>query len=169
MTRWIAALLLATACTVSVDVSGTSEPTAGEGATVVRVIDGDTVVLRIGGAEERVRFIGMDTPERSDPLGPKATAFLRDLLPVGTAVTYRTDAGQRDRYGRLLAYVWRASDPQAPEAMLNARLLSAGWARTLTIPPNVTYADLFASLQRTARTAKRGMWATDPFDQPGKS
>lgn len=159
-----AALALTVAACVTIGVEPSATPSDVSVATVIRVIDGDTIVASSGGTEERVRFIGMDTPERSDPLGPRATAFLKDLLPVGTSIVYKTDVGQRDRYGRLLAYVWLfAQADQDPEHSLNARLLSAGWARTMTIAPNVAHADLFADLQRKARTAKRGMWATEPF------
>lgn len=154
--------LVGAACTAQP--SGTAAASArAADARVVRVIDGDTVVLQIGAEQERVRLIGMDTPERKDPLGPQATAFVRALLPVGTAVSYVTDVDIRDRYDRMLAYVWvGAAGP--PNTMLNARIVEAGWARIMTIPPNVRHVDLFLRLQREARAAKRGMWAIEPFD-----
>ncbi len=128
-------------------------------ATVVRVVDGDTLVVRAAGREETVRLIGVDTPETvhptigAQPGGPEASAFTRRLLPPGTRVTLELDVQQRDRYGRMLAYIY------LPDGrMLNAELLRTGLAQLLTIPPNVRYVDLFARLQREAREAGRGFW-----------
>lgn len=140
-------------------------------ATVVRVVDGDTLVVRADGREETVRLIGVDTPETvhptigAQPGGPEASAFTKHLLPPGTRVTLELDVQQRDRYGRLLAYVY------LPDGrMLNAELLRTGLAQLLTIPPNVRYVDLFVRLQREAREAGRGLWeevAPAPADGGG--
>ena len=125
---------------------------------VVRVVDGDTIQVRLdGGATERVRYIGIDTPESVKPGTPvqcfakKASHFNAGLV-AGRDVTLKTDAEERDRYGRLLAYVYTG-----PE-FVNRELVARGYARTLTIPPNVAHADEFAALARRARQAGLGLW-----------
>ena len=125
---------------------------------VVRVVDGDTIKVRLdGGGTERVRYIGIDTPESVKPDTPvqcfaeKASHFNASLVD-GRDVTLRTDAEQRDRYGRLLAYVY------ADGRFVNRELVARGYARTLTIPPNVAHADEFARLARRAREAGLGLW-----------
>ena len=125
---------------------------------VVRVVDGDTIQVRLdGGATERVRYIGIDTPESVKPGTPvqcfakKASHFNAGLV-AGRDVTLKTDAEERDRYGRLLAYVYAG-----PE-FVNRELVARGYARTLTIPPNVAHADEFAALARRAREAGLGLW-----------
>lgn len=137
-------------------------------AEVVRVIDGDTFVAMVGADEERIRLIGIDTPERGEPNGPRATAAVKAQIREGAPVYLMYDVDRRDRYGRLLAYVWLfpPQDRADTSKMLNATIMKVGWARTMTIPPNVAYADLFLRLQREARAAKRGMWAIEPFGDP---
>jgi micrococcal nuclease len=129
-------------------------------ARVVRVVDGDTIVVaRDGGREERVRYIGVDTPETVKPrtpvqcFGKKASAFNHRLLN-GRRVRLVTDAEARDRYGRLLAYVFRADD----DLFVNAELVRGGYATPLTIAPNVRYAARFRALAAEARRAGRGLW-----------
>lgn len=159
-----AAVVFCGACTVRTSV--VAEEARPLEVKVVRVIDGDTAVFRWpDGREFSVRFIGIDTPERRDPLGPAATAYTRSLLRPGAAVFATFDADTHDRYGRTLAYLyprWPADDAE----MINAQIVAAGWARPMTIPPNVAFSDLFVRLQREARTAKRGMWAIEPFGTP---
>src|SRR4051794_30500426 len=115
----VAAVLMALTALMGVGACASSSgaPAAKDGrATVVRVIDGDTVVLDIGGSEEHVRLIGIDTPETKKPdhpvecFGPEASARTTELLPKGTAVRLERDVEPRDRFDRLLAYVYRASD-----------------------------------------------------------
>jgi micrococcal nuclease len=125
---------------------------------VLRVVDGDTIKVRLdGGSTERVRYIGVDTPESVKPDTPvqcfakKASHFNASLVG-GRDVTLRTDAEERDRYGRLLAYVY------ADGRFVNRELVARGYARTLTIPPNVAHADEFASVARRAREAGMGLW-----------
>jgi len=125
---------------------------------VVRVVDGDTIKVRLdGGRIERVRYIGIDTPESVKPGTPvqcfakKASRFNASLVS-GRQVTLKTDAEERDRYGRLLAYVF------ADGRFVNRELVARGYARTLTIPPNVAHADEFARLARRAREAGVGLW-----------
>lgn len=128
--------------------------------TVVRVVDGDTLVIRIGGIDERVRLIGVDTPETKDPrkpvqcFGKEAASFTASLLPEGTAVRLERDVEERDRYNRILAYVHRASD----DLFVNRELIAQGYAVPLTITPNVTFADEFATLAAVARDAGIGLW-----------
>ncbi len=124
-------------------------------AVVQRVVDGDTVVLTDG---ERVRYIGVDTPELHHPRKPvqwyarEAMEFNRKLVE-GQKVRLEFDVERRDRYGRLLAYVFLEDG-----RFVNAELLKEGYAQLLTIPPNVRYVDLFVGLQRQARENKRGLW-----------
>jgi micrococcal nuclease len=146
-------------------------------STVRRVIDGDTVVVQLrGGRQERVRLIGVDTPEVHESekltreiartgyhnattlrrLGRRAAAFTAALLPPGRRVGLELDVERRDREGRLLAYVWRDDG-----LFINLALLEAGQARLLTIPPNVRHADRLRACAMAARAAQRGLWASE--------
>ncbi len=146
-------------------------------ATVARHTDGDTAVFRLeNGVEEKVRFIGVDTPEvrgETADFGERAAEYTAQAIPVGESVWLQTDVDLRDRYGRLLAYVWieRPSSGSAAEArahMLNARLLIDGYAQVLTVPPNVTYAEEFVLLEAEARDGGAGLWGVDsgPESEP---
>jgi micrococcal nuclease len=134
----------------------------GGGGTVrvVRVVDGDTILVSLDGRQERVRYIGVDTPETVKPdtpvqcFGKKASAYNHALVD-GRSVRLVGDAEARDRYGRLLAYVYRAGDG----LFVNAALVRGGYATTLTIPPNVAHADELAALAGDARRAGRGLWS----------
>jgi micrococcal nuclease len=137
--------------------------TAAEGGAVVtKVVDGDTVRVRLSGRddEERVRLIGIDTPETHGPgglrecFGREAAARMAALLPPGTEVRLERDAELRDRYGRLLAYVYRASD----DLFVNLALAREGFAAALTVPPNVAHEQDFAAAAADARSADRGLW-----------
>lgn len=126
-------------------------------ARVERVVDGDTLKLAGG---DRVRLIGVDTPETKKPGTPvqcygKAASAFTERLVEGRRVTLTFDAEREDRYGRVLAYVARASDGLD----VNAELVRRGYARTLTIAPNDAHAAEYAALQRTARRHGRGLWA----------
>lgn len=128
---------------------------------VVAHVDGDTADVRINGKVERVRFIGIDTPEvyhrdgsPVDCYGPEASARTRELLPLGTEVRLTGDVVGRDDYGRLLAYVYRRDD----ELFVNAALIADGFARPLRIAPNDTHAAEFAALATSARQAGAGLW-----------
>jgi len=130
-------------------------------AKVQRVSDGDTFVATVQGRRERVRVIGVDTPESVDPnrpdepYGQEASDFAKHYLD-GETVRLAGDAEPRDRYGRMLAYVWLEDG-----TFWNALLVAEGYAQQLTIPPNVTYADLFRRLAREARQHDRGLWAEE--------
>ena len=133
-------------------------------ADVVRVVDGDTIRVRLDGRTERVRYIGVDTPESVKPGTPvqcyaKRAAAANAALVAGRSVRLVGDVEQRDRYGRMLAYVYREPDG----AFVNAALVRDGFARPLTIAPNVAHARQFDGLARDARHARRGLWAACPI------
>jgi micrococcal nuclease len=137
---------------------GTAAGVAGV-VPVVRVVDGDTIVVRRNGAEERVRYIGIDTPESVKPNTPvqcyaKKASAENERLVAGRTVRLAGDAEARDRYGRTLAYVTRVDDG----LFVNAELVRRGFATTLTIAPNVRFASRFAALARDARRTGRGLW-----------
>ena len=126
-------------------------------AEVLRVVDGDTIEVLVGGQEEHVRYIGVDTPESVTPGEPvecfgRRAGTLNERLVGGRRVTLRFDRERRDPYGRLLAYVYTG------ERMVNAELVRRGYARTLTIAPNDSRAALLARLERDAGRAGRGLW-----------
>src|SRR3954454_20112091 len=138
----------------------------GRTARVVRVVDGDTIRVRLdrSGGTERIRYIGIDTPEsvkRGTPVQcyAKAASHANQRLVGGRRVRLEGDVEPRDRYGRLLAYVWVAGAGTDPERSVNAALVHDGDAQTLTIPPNVRHAALFRRLAADARRAGRGLWA----------
>jgi endonuclease YncB( thermonuclease family) len=158
----VAALAVVGAVAVAVACTPPDVPADGS-ATVVHVIDGDTIDVEIGGRTERVRLIGIDTPETKKPntpvqcYGPEATDFTTALLPVGTTVRIERDVVGRDDYGRLLGYVHVAADGR--DTFVNLELVEQGYARPLTIEPNSTYARDFAAAARRAERADRGLWA----------
>jgi micrococcal nuclease len=136
-------------------------PSAPPGAaTVVAPIDGDTIVVEVGGAEEHVRFIGIDTPETVAPdrpvecFGPEASARTESLLPVGTDVVLERDVEARDRYGRLLAYIIRAEDGM----LVNLQLVEEGMAEASSYPPNTARDRDLAQAEARARGARLGLW-----------
>jgi micrococcal nuclease len=130
----------------------------GLDTTVDRVIDGDTIVVAGG---HHVRLIGIDTPETKDPrrpvqcFGKEASAFLTEMLPRGSGVRLIGDVEARDVYDRTLAYVYRLPDG----LFVNADLVRQGYARPLTIPPDVAHSDELVALAGEARDAGRGLWA----------
>lgn len=122
---------------------------------VIRVIDGDTVEIQGG---DRVRYLGIDTPEivhPSEPVeyfGKEATEKNHELVE-GKRVTLERDVEDRDEYGRLLRYVWRDG------IMVNAELVRLGYAYSYSLPPNVKYQELFLQLEKEAREQRLGLWA----------
>jgi micrococcal nuclease len=134
--------------------------TRSDAARVVRVVDGDTVVVRTGGHDERVRYIGVDTPESVKPGTPvqcfaKAASAANRRLVQGQEVRLVLDSETRDGYGRTLAYVYRKSDG----LFVNAELVRRGYAKPLTIPPNVAHALELRRLATAARRDGRGLWS----------
>jgi micrococcal nuclease len=165
--RRIAPLVLLTAVLAVLVAHGRRSDTAtGSGAgalgeaRVVRVVDGDTIRVELDGRVERVRYIGIDTPESVKPGTPvqcfaKAASAANKRLIEGREVRLVRDAEARDRYGRTLAYVYRAGDG----LFVNAELVRRGYAKPLTIPPNVAHAAELRHLAAAARRAGRGLWS----------
>ncbi|MEY3493121.1 MAG: hypothetical protein RL413_539 [Actinomycetota bacterium] len=136
---------------------------------IARVIDGDTVdvdfVVDGRTVTDRVRLIGIDTPETKKPdtpvecFGPEASARTAQLLPEGTEVRVVLDLEERDDYGRILAYVYRVAD----DVFVNRQLLADGMARVLPIRPNVSLAIELQAAEAEARRALRGLWGACPL------
>jgi micrococcal nuclease len=128
-------------------------------ATVVHVADGDTIVVDVAGRLEKVRILGADTPEIVDPrkpvqcYGPEASAHTKSRLAPGTRVSLETDTEVRDKYGRLLAYVYVGG------VRYDDELLRLGLARMLIIPPNGVHARAMLQAELDARAAGRGLWS----------
>ena len=134
-------------------------PDGCEMARVTRVVDGDTIHVDRAGRDETVRYIGIDTPETKkpdtpvQPFGPEASA-LNTRLVSGKTVCLEADITERDRYGRLLRYVWLKDG-----TLVNERLLFEGLATVTTYPPDVKYVESrYLPAQEAARAARRGLW-----------
>ena len=140
-------MVLAASALVSAGCSSGTERVLGEDtAGLVSVSDGDTIRARVDGREERVRYIGIDTPEHGRPCYAPATRANAELLESGP-LRLEYDVERRDRYGRLLAYVY------AGDVFVNAELVRRGFARRYTVPPNVLHSAEFGRLEREARRA----------------
>ena len=128
--------------------------------TVIYVIDGDTIDVSIQGAKTRVRLIGVDTPETKHPTkrvscyGPEASRYVNTLLPKGTKVILRPDKKAKDRYGRMLAYVYI----QHNGLFINLDLVRKGFAKPMKFYPNVLHAYEFDKAASRAKAAKVGLW-----------
>lgn len=151
--------------------SGTAvDVRAYEDIAVTYIYDGDTIKLENG---EKVRFLGIDTPESSEnkklfrdaarsgqdiqeilAMGHAAAEYTRALLK-GRRVRLEFDIEKRDKYGRLLAYIYRVDDG----LFINEDIIKNGYAYPMTIPPNIRHADEFKKLFREAQKAKRGLWS----------
>jgi micrococcal nuclease len=124
---------------------------------VVSVVDGDTIDVRIAGKVERVRYIGIDTPETVHPskpvqcFGREASAKNKELV-FGKTVTLVRDVTDRDKYGRLLRYVY------VGDTMINEALVRGGYASVYTYPPDVRYDARFREVQQLAREESVGLW-----------
>jgi micrococcal nuclease len=137
-------------------------PASPDGQVVVsKEVDGDTIHVSINGVDDRVRFLGMDTPETHgrnglvECFGKEAADHTASLIPVGTPLRLVRDVEPRDRYGRLLAYVYRAKDG----LFVNLALAQDGYADVLTYPPNVAHASEFVAAVADARDHNRGLWS----------
>lgn len=165
MRRLVPVLLLLAACSHAASGAPGPDSTAlgalEPNATVVSVVDGDTIVATVNGTRERIRLIGIDTPETKKPdtpvqcFGPEASAFTGRLLPAGTALHLERDVEARDRYGRLLAYAYLAESG----VFVNLHIVRQGYARLLTFPPNVAHVDEFVAAARAAEREDIGLWA----------
>lgn len=138
-------------------------------AIVVAVIDGDTIELDFAGHRERVRLLGIDAPESVHPtvpvqcFGREASAELAAALPPGTDVRVERDVDARDRYDRLLLYVYRSSD----ELFVNRWLVRSGLADTSFYDPNTAWAPALNVARSRARAERAGLWGhCDGPDQP---
>jgi micrococcal nuclease len=159
---FVVALMLAVACSSR---TGRAPPIATTpAATVVpvtKVTDGDTIHVVYGGKDERVRLIGIDTPEVSwygghgGCFGEEAGLYLRGRLD-GRSVRLEFDAELRDRYDRLLAYVFLGDE------LVNLTLVEQGYARDDRVPPDTARANVFAAAEREAKRAGRGLWSACP-------
>jgi micrococcal nuclease len=135
-------------------VANNSGEVAGDMATVTRVIDGDTIEVSINAQTHRLRYIGMDTPERGQPFFGEATEANARLVS-GQSVILVKDVSETDRYGRLLRYVYLQDG-----TFVNAELVRLGYAQIATHPPDVRHQELFLQLQQEARDAGVGLWAS---------
>jgi micrococcal nuclease len=139
--------------------ASTKKPTK---ITVTRVVDGDTIEVYIDGKTEKVRLIGVDTPESGKPFFEEATNKTKELVE-GKQVQLLKDVSERDKYGRLLRYVFVGN------TFVNAELVRQGYANVYTYPPDVKYSDLFLKYEREAREGNKGLWAqavTPPQSSP---
>ncbi|MEO8469281.1 MAG: thermonuclease family protein [Chloroflexota bacterium] len=137
-----------------------------EDATLVRVVDGDTIRAVVGGKEYRIRFIGMNTPELNqgsaatpEPFAELATQANARLLAGGRLVLER-DVSRTDRYDRLLRDIWIEADGQW--TLVNLALVDQGYAQVSTFPPDVKYVDALVAAERAARAYSRGLWGSAP-------
>jgi micrococcal nuclease len=140
--------VLTLSCTIT---SSTTPATTGE-ATVVQVIDGDTIEVNISGTTYRVRYIGIDTPEIGEPFYQEATSKNLELVG-GKTLRLEKDISETDTYGRLLRYVYIG------DLFVNAELARSGYARAITYKPDVKFQGLLESMEREAKLTFRGMWA----------
>ena len=127
------------------------EADSGTVARVERIIDGDTIEITGG---ERVRYIGIDTPEiypEEEYYGPEASALNRELVE-GKMVVLESDITDRDRYGRLLRYVF------VDDVFVNGEMVRLGYAHAVSYPPDTRYQKLLVELETEAREAGRGLW-----------
>lgn len=131
----------------------------GVDVRVLRITDGDTIHIEYEGRDERLRYIGVNTPETAhsprgaEPLGDEATEFNRSLVE-GQTVRLVLGRDPRDRYGRLLGYVYLRDG-----TFVNAALIDSGYARVMTVRPNDRFEPHFRTLERNARNAGRGVWS----------
>lgn len=139
---------------------------------VIKIVDGDTLKINFQGKKENVRLIGIDTPESKankkaekdskrsgqdiktiTALGKESADFTKSLVKQGDTVKIEFDVQQRDRYGRLLGYIYLNNGN-----MLNEEIIKAGYASPMTIPPNIKHQERFLEAYRKARENKRGLW-----------
>lgn len=153
--RLVLALLAALALFAGAAPANAQQPTLT--CTIAHVIDGDTVESHEG---ERVRLLLIDTPEMDQSeYGERAKIALEAMLPIGTAARVELDVQERDRYGRMLAYLY------APDGtMVNEELVRAGYAVVSVYAPNVHYVERMRAAQTEARDGKRGLWSGSAFE-----
>lgn len=139
-------------------VPGNKNGSVGDLVKVVRVVDGDTIEIEGG---EKVRYIGIDTPETVDPrkpvqcFGVEASKKNKELVE-GKMVRLEKDITDRDKYNRLLRYIW------LDDVLVNLELVKQGFAYSYSYPPDIKYQDLFVKAQQEARDSKQGLWNACP-------
>jgi micrococcal nuclease len=148
--------------TASPDAGGLRPEGATETARVVRVVDGDTLIVDRGRGEERLRYIGVDAPESVRPNTPvefmgREAAAANAALVEGATVVLEKDVSDTDRFGRLLRYVW-LRDGEA-WLLVSLELVRQGYAQVVTFPPDVRWIEILRDAQRGAREAGLGLWA----------
>lgn len=159
-------VIIASLVTAALGVGGVVAVTATSAdadtqATVVKVVDGDTIDVRYDGTKHRVRLLNIDTPEvggeqrDAECLAPEATDFLKRRLPVGATVTLRWDTEHEDRYQRQLRGVFDDA------GFVNADIVRNGLAVPMHIEPNHEYRDEVDEAFAEASHAKRGLWDAD--------
>jgi len=162
----VTALVLCAGCTLSGTVpptgSGSSggvrqQPVGGQNATVIRVIDGDTIDVSINGTIARVRYVGVNTPERDEACYAEATQANANLVS-GQTVTLVRDQSDTDRFGRLLRFVF------VGDLFVNATLVDQGFAEAVTYQPDTRFESLFQDLERGAVAGNRGCHPTGIFN-----
>jgi micrococcal nuclease len=129
---------------------------------VTKVIDGDTFEAQINGKTERIRMLSVDSPEISDQIGKKASAYTQELIE-GKRVRLEADKEDRDKYGRLLRYVY------IDRKSVQEQLLANGLARVYISQPNTKYLALYQKVQSSAKMKKLGIWAISNEVQANKS
>ena len=142
-------------------------------ATVITVVDGDTIWVNVDGKKKKVRFIGIDTPESVNPdenkntkEGKLASNYTKKRLKKGMTIYLEYDNDKTDLYGRVLAYIWLKdnvtnSRSDVEKYMYNAELVREGYAKVLTVKPNVKYSDIFDEINNTAKENKKGIWKNE--------
>lgn len=145
-----------------------NDPADKTRAKVVRVIDGDTIEVQLSdGTKEVVRLLLIDTPETKhpqkgvEPCGPEATAFTKRMLPTGKNIVLEFDKDKRDKYDRLLAYVY------VDGKSVNEALLAAGLAKVVVYKPNDKYEDKYRAIEAKAKKEKKGIWSDNPCSENG--
>lgn len=146
---WLLALVILTGIGWLESAKRPEAPKTTETRTVVRVIDGDTLILN---GDERVRLIGIDAPEVGEPGFVEAGQALAELAPVGSDITITYDRDRYDQYGRTLGYL------STDELFINQTLVEYGWAVPMAIPPNLTYEKDLSDAYRVAQKEKRGLF-----------
>ncbi len=129
---------------------------------IEKVLDGDSVAVNIRGKREQIRFIGIDAPELSQkPWGRRSKKFLEALISAsGWQARIEYDVEKRDKFDRILAYLWGRNNK-----LINEEMLLNGYAVLFTIPPNVKHVDRLSNAQVIARENKRGIWGKGGLKQ----
>ena len=141
--------------------SGVSQVTDKQTYLVTKVVDGDTIEIEGG---QKVRYIGIDTPETVDPrrligcFGKEASAKNKELV-LGKKVRLEKDISETDKYGRLLRYVYLPADKAGVgDSFINKYLVAEGFAKASSYPPDIKYQEIFRATEKSARESKKGLW-----------